>query len=57
MSLAFVVQMVLLGFYVALTALFAFEQNSWPLAFYYLGCLVKDGGVMFMGLVLAGRSA
>lgn len=55
MSLAFIVQIALLGFYLALAVLFSFEQKAWPMALYYVGCIVKDGGVMVMGLFLSAR--
>lgn len=50
MDKAFVVQILLLGFYALLTILFGFKKPTWPLAVYYLGCLIKDGAVMALAL-------
>lgn len=49
MTTAFVVQLVLLGFYLALTVMFAADQKTWPMSLYYAGCIVKDGGVLILG--------
>jgi hypothetical protein len=52
----FVIQGVLLAFYLALTVLFSLRRSTWPLSIYYAGCLVKDAGVFILGWALAGRS-
>ena len=49
MTSAFVVQLVLLGFYAALTVMFALNRATWPLSLYYAGCIVKDAGVAVLG--------
>lgn len=46
----FVIQGVLIAFYVALAVLFAREKKTWPLALYYIGCFVKDSGVLLLGV-------
>ena len=50
MSAAFITQIVLLGFYFALSVMFAAKRETWPLSLYYGGCIVKDGGVLILGL-------
>lgn len=52
----FAIMAALLTFYALLTLRFAWSQKTWPLAIYYAGCLVKDSGVMILGLFLSGKS-
>lgn len=53
----FIIQAVLIGFYVILAVLFAMEKKTWPMAIYYVGCFVKDSGVLVLGwmIVTGGR--
>lgn len=44
------VQAGLLILYVALSILF-FKQRQYPIAIYYVGCLVKDAAVFVLALV------
>jgi hypothetical protein len=55
MTLAFGVQLALLGFYLALAVLFALDRVTWPMSLYYAGCIVKDAGVFVLGWILAHR--
>lgn len=47
MELANKIQAVLLVFYLVLAVLF-FKQNQWPVAIYYLGCIIKDAAVFIL---------
>jgi hypothetical protein len=49
----FVIQAMLIGFYIVLAVLFGLERKTWPMAVYYLGCLVKDSGVLVLGWMIA----
>lgn len=49
MTAAFWINAVLLGFYVALAVLYGLQRVTWPMALYYVGCLVKDAGVIVLG--------
>jgi hypothetical protein len=49
MSLAFIVQLVLIGFYLCLTVMFMAKRETWPMSLYYAGCIVKDAGVFILG--------
>lgn len=40
-------QIVLLGMYLILAILFC-HTKQWPVAIYYLGCIVKDAGVFLL---------
>lgn len=51
----FVIQGVLIGFYLVLMFLFFFQKKTWPLAIYYLGCFVKDFAVLVLGLFLVNK--
>ena len=53
----FIIQAVLIGFYVVLAILFALERKTWALSAYYIGCFVKDSGVLILGwmIVTNGR--
>jgi hypothetical protein len=46
----FVIQGVLIVFYLGLSILFAREKKTLPMALYYLGCFIKDSGVLILGL-------
>lgn len=45
-------QVGLLFVYGALAALFALHKKTWPIALYYIGCLVKDSSVYILSLFL-----
>lgn len=47
MQLANQAQLILLIFYVILAGLF-FKQNQWPVAIYYVGCIIKDAAVFIL---------
>lgn len=51
----FIIQLALNLFYVVLSVLFAMDKKTWPLAIYYFGCLVKDSGVLALGLLLVSK--
>jgi len=51
-SRTFLIQCVLIVFYVVLAAMFARERKTWPLSVYYIGCSVKDSGVLALGYFL-----
>jgi hypothetical protein len=44
------IQGVLICFYVILAVLFAQEKKTWPMSLYYIGCFIKDSGVLILGL-------
>ena len=48
----FIIQIVLIGFYLVLAVLFGLERKSWPMSLYYIGCFVKDSGVLVLGWLL-----
>lgn len=50
MSLGTKAQIILLLFYALLSYLF-FKQKQWPVALYYIGCIVKDAGVFILALL------
>ena len=39
---------VLLVQYAALAVAFSLNRKTWPIALYYLGCVVKDAGVLIL---------
>lgn len=49
----FVIQGILITFYLGLAGLFSFDRRTWPMAVYYIGCFVKDSGVLALGVLLA----
>ena len=52
----FIIQAVLIGFYVVLAVLFGLERKTWPMSVYYVGCFVKDSGVLVLGwMIVAGQ--
>lgn len=51
----FIIQCVLIGFYVVLAVMFAREKKTWPLSVYYIGCFVKDSGVLALGYLIAKK--
>lgn len=51
----FVIQCVLIVFYVVLAVLFARERKTWPMSIYYIGCFVKDSGVLVLGYLVAKK--
>lgn len=51
----FIIQGVLIVFYMLLTVLFALNKKTWPSSAYYLGCVVKDAAVLAMGWFLASK--
>jgi hypothetical protein len=55
MTSAFVIQVALLGFYLALSVMFAAKRETWPMSLYYAGCIVKDAGVLILGWLLTTR--
>lgn len=48
----FAIMAALLIFYVVLAVVFSLQKKTWPIAIYYIGCLVKDTGVLFLGWIL-----
>jgi len=51
----FVIQAVLIGFYLVLAVLFGLEKKTWPLSLYYMGCFVKDSGVIVLGWLVVDK--
>lgn len=50
-----VIQAVLIVFYIVLAVLFARDKKTWPIALYYVGCFIKDSGVLMLGMLLAKK--
>lgn len=55
MTVAFAAQITLIVAYLVLTVLFAFQRITWALSLYYLGCFVKDSGVLILGWLLVNK--
>ena len=51
----FVIQVVLIGFYLLLAVLFGLEKKTWPMSLYYIGCFVKDSGVIILGWLVVEK--
>lgn len=45
-------QMMLIFAYVLLAILFSLHKKTWPVAFYYVGCVVKDTGVFALAFLM-----
>lgn len=55
MTVAFATQAALIVVYLVLTVLFSFQRVTWPMSLYYLGCFVKDSGVLILGWLLVNK--
>jgi len=51
----FVIQVVLIVFYLLLAVLFGLEKKTWPMSLYYIGCFVKDSGVIILGWLVVEK--
>lgn len=51
----FIIQCCLIVVYVLLAILFSREKKTWGLALYYVGCFVKDSGVLLLGYLLVKK--
>ena len=45
-------QMALIIAYVLLAVLFSLHKKTWPVAFYYVGCVIKDTGVFALAFLM-----
>lgn len=52
---AYWIQGVLIGFYVVLAVMFGYNRKTWPLSAYYIGCFIKDAGVMALAILATKR--